>query len=61
MLAEPKALFELYPRPNGLLAPELFRTRNADAALFDVFIPHEEIALRCPAFALDDRDRPGNE
>jgi hypothetical protein len=34
-----------------LLAPEAFRTRNADATLFDVFLSHEEIAERCPAFA----------
>ena len=33
-----------------LLAPESFFSKNADAALFDIFISHENIAERCPAF-----------
>jgi hypothetical protein len=37
-----------------LLAPAPFFARNADAALFDVFISHEEIASRCPAFAANE-------
>jgi hypothetical protein len=34
-----------------LLAPTSFFANNADAALFDVFIPHEDIAKHCPTFA----------
>lgn len=34
-----------------LLAPASFLERNADAALFDVSISHEDISSHCPAFA----------
>jgi hypothetical protein len=46
-----KRFLEYSESQTVLLAPTSFFARNPDAALFDVFIPHEEIIARCPAFS----------